>query len=129
METFHFIFLPFRNLPLCIITSVLLVLVVYLMVNISYFAILNKEEYLSSWAVAAVRSLHFNTLTKNNSNIRYHKNIIKNKLSSSVPCGDFESSTRKKCTTDNTVAFQVNLRLFGAIQNITIKNIHQSFVT
>lgn len=44
---------PKRNLPLCIITSVLLVLVVYILVNISYFTVLSKEQYLSSWAVAA----------------------------------------------------------------------------
>ncbi|VDI79581.1 solute carrier family 7 (L-type amino acid transporter), member 9 [Mytilus galloprovincialis] len=44
---------PRRNLPLCIITSVLLVLVVYLMVNVSYFTVLTKEEFVSSWAVAA----------------------------------------------------------------------------
>ncbi|XP_071166973.1 b(0,+)-type amino acid transporter 1-like isoform X1 [Mytilus edulis] len=43
---------PKRNLPLCIISSVLLVLVVYLLVNVSYFAVLSKDEYLSSWAVA-----------------------------------------------------------------------------
>ncbi|CAC5405976.1 SLC7A9 [Mytilus coruscus] len=42
-----------RNLPLCIITSVFLVLVVYLMVNVSYFTVLTKEEFVSSWAVAA----------------------------------------------------------------------------
>lgn len=42
---------PKRNLPLAIVISVILVTIVYLLVNASYLAVLNKTEFLSSWAV------------------------------------------------------------------------------
>lgn len=41
---------PKRNLPLCIITSMVLVTILYLLVNVSYLAVLTKTEFLSSWA-------------------------------------------------------------------------------
>ncbi|OWF41468.1 B(0,+)-type amino acid transporter 1 [Mizuhopecten yessoensis] len=40
-----------QNLPLAIVISVLLVTAVYLLVNVSYLAVLTKSEFLSSWAV------------------------------------------------------------------------------
>nr|XP_022343830.1 b(0,+)-type amino acid transporter 1-like [Crassostrea virginica] len=42
---------PKRNLPLSIGLSMLLVVVVYMLVNVSYFTLLTKDEFLSSWAV------------------------------------------------------------------------------
>ncbi|XP_022343202.2 b(0,+)-type amino acid transporter 1-like isoform X1 [Crassostrea virginica] len=42
---------PRRNLPLSIGLSMLLVVVVYMLVNVSYFTLLTKDEFLSSWAV------------------------------------------------------------------------------
>ncbi|XP_078311028.1 b(0,+)-type amino acid transporter 1-like [Crassostrea virginica] len=42
---------PKRNLPLSIGLSMLVVVVVYMLVNVSYFTLLTKDEFLSSWAV------------------------------------------------------------------------------
>ncbi|XP_061189850.1 b(0,+)-type amino acid transporter 1-like [Saccostrea echinata] len=42
---------PNRNLPLSIGLSMLIVVFIYMLVNVSYFTLLTKEEFLSSWAV------------------------------------------------------------------------------
>lgn len=45
-----------RNLPLSISLSTLTVFFVYMLVNVSYFTLLTKDEFLSSWAVGVVRN-------------------------------------------------------------------------
>ncbi|XP_052098749.1 b(0,+)-type amino acid transporter 1-like [Mytilus californianus] len=47
-----FMFAWCQNLPLCVITSITLVTAIYSLVNIAYFSVLTKDEFLSSWAVA-----------------------------------------------------------------------------
>ncbi|XP_065924865.1 b(0,+)-type amino acid transporter 1 isoform X1 [Magallana gigas] len=42
---------PQRNLPLSIGVSMLTVFFIYMLVNVSYFTLLTKDEFLSSWAV------------------------------------------------------------------------------
>ncbi|XP_048748195.1 b(0,+)-type amino acid transporter 1-like isoform X2 [Ostrea edulis] len=42
---------PKRNLPLSIGLSMVIVVFIYMLVNVSYFTLLTKEEFLSSWAV------------------------------------------------------------------------------
>nr|XP_034330599.1 b(0,+)-type amino acid transporter 1 [Crassostrea gigas] len=42
---------PQRNLPLSIGVSMLTVFFIYMLVNVTYFTLLTKDEFLSSWAV------------------------------------------------------------------------------
>ncbi|KAK3092064.1 hypothetical protein FSP39_024849, partial [Pinctada imbricata] len=45
------VYKPRRTLPLAISISVVMVLILYVLVNVSYFAVLSRDEFLSSWAV------------------------------------------------------------------------------
>jgi len=49
----NFVYLN-RNLPLSIIIGVPLVMVVYILTNISYFAVMSVDELIASPAVAVV---------------------------------------------------------------------------
>ena len=51
------IFLYFRNLPRAIMIGVPLVTVCYVLMNISYFTVMSKQELLLSAAVASVSCL------------------------------------------------------------------------
>lgn len=56
MNIFNYLFnvIFVRNLPRCIVISVLTVTVLYVFVNVAYFAVLTTDEILTSNAVAAV---------------------------------------------------------------------------
>ncbi|KAL5022199.1 hypothetical protein ScPMuIL_001354 [Solemya velum] len=45
---------PYVNLPRAILISMPLVTVIYILVNMSYFSVMTKTEFLSSWAVGVV---------------------------------------------------------------------------
>lgn len=46
---------PYRNLPRAIWIAMPMVTIIYVMVNLAYFAVVSRQEMLSSLAVAVVR--------------------------------------------------------------------------
>lgn len=49
---------PYRNLPRAIWVAMPMVTIIYVMVNLAYFAVVSRQEMLSSVAVAVVRRRH-----------------------------------------------------------------------
>lgn len=51
LNNVHFVF---RNLPRAIYCGMPLVTIIYVLTNLSYFAVLNKDEMMNSFAIAVV---------------------------------------------------------------------------
>lgn len=54
----------YRNLPIAIVISNILLTTLYALVNLTYLVVLNKEETFSSEAVAIVSTLNINNIYK-----------------------------------------------------------------
>ncbi|KAL3864162.1 hypothetical protein ACJMK2_005868 [Sinanodonta woodiana] len=46
---FHLLFHPGRNIPLALVLSTFVIMTVYVLANVSYFTVLTKQEFLTSW--------------------------------------------------------------------------------
>ena len=56
----------FRDLPLSVSVSLVIVTLIYVLTNIAYFSILTPQEFIASDAVAMVTLLYFNMYEINN---------------------------------------------------------------